>query len=91
MSCCGSKRRRLRQVTPSHKAPKTAEKPRKLGLISDSPVYFQYIGKTSLRLVGPRTRKLYLFNYPGAEIAVDPRDQFALENVSTLKKVIKAS
>ena len=39
-------------------------------------------------MVGPRSRKLYCFNVHGAVIAVDPRDQFALENVSTSKKVI---
>lgn len=86
MSCCGNKRRKLRQASESN---------RDLGNSSrvsaetrdDPPVNFRYIGKSKLRVIGPESRKLYRFNQPGALVAVDPRDQVALTYVPTLRKV----
>jgi hypothetical protein len=76
MSCCGQKRVQARQT------PETRAEP-------DSPPYFQYLGKTSLKVVGPKTRKLYRFDSPGAVIAVDPLDRRALAAVSALRQVRK--
>ncbi len=88
MSCCGNKRRKLRQTTSSNRdlgnsSRISAETKTK----DDTLVNFQYIGKSKLRVIGPRTRKLYRFNQPGALVAVDPRDQVALSYVPTLRKV----
>ena len=89
MSCCGNKRRKLRQTESSIRESGNSSrisvdmKPK-----DDPPVNFKYIGKSKLRVVGPRTRKLYRFNQPGAVVTVDPRDQVALSYVPTLRKVI---
>lgn len=36
--------------------------------------WFRYTGPSSLRVVGPRTGRVYVFGYHGEELAVDPRD-----------------
>ena len=56
----------------------------------DSPAYFQYIGKTGLTVMGPRTRKRYRFDNPGAVVVVDPRDKHALAAVPALREVEKS-
>jgi hypothetical protein len=49
--------------------------------------YFQYLGKTGVTVIAPRTRKRYRFDRTGAVVAVDPRDQRALAAVPTLRQV----
>ena len=51
--------------------------------------HFQYLGKTGLTVIGPRTRKSYRFDHPGAVVAVDPRDMRSLATVSVLRRVSK--
>jgi hypothetical protein len=55
----------------------------------DSPAYFQYLGKRGLTVMGPKTRKVYRFDSPGAVVAVDPKDRRALSAVSALRQVRK--
>jgi hypothetical protein len=55
--------------------------------ISNTLTYFQYIGKKSLMVNGRETRRLYRFRRPGAVVAVDKRDQRALEALPTLRLV----
>jgi len=81
MACCGKKRAQARQNTQTRRVTEPAER--------DSPAYFQYVGKTRLKVVGPKTRKLYRFDSPGAVVAVDPRDRSALSAVSALRQVRK--
>jgi len=54
---------------------------------SNSPPLFQYLGETGLTVMGPRTRKLYRFGYPGAVVAVNLMDKQALAAVSVLRQV----
>jgi len=42
---------------------------------------FQYLGKTGLTVMGPRSGKSYRFDRPGAVVAVDPVDSRALAAV----------
>jgi hypothetical protein len=51
--------------------------------------YFQYLGKTGLTVIGPKTRQQYRFDRHGAIVAVDPRDESALAAVSVLRQVGK--
>jgi hypothetical protein len=53
----------------------------------DAPVYFQYTGRTGMTVIGRETRSRYRFNSPGAVVAVDVRDQFALAAVPNLRQV----
>lgn len=88
MSCCGNKRRKLRQATSSNRVSVNSSRNSIEATTNDNTaINFQYIGKSKLRVIGPRTRNLYRFNQPGALVAVDPRDQFALIHVPTLRKV----
>jgi hypothetical protein len=90
MPCCGKKRARARGKTQTRRAPERTERtvpqPRPE---PDSPPHFQYIGKTGLTLMGPRTRKRYRFDHPGAIVAIDPKDERALQAVSVLRQVAK--
>jgi hypothetical protein len=89
MSCgCGKKRAQLLQTTQASRVLEAGDQtslqhqPER-----DTPIYFQYIGKTGLTVVGPRTRKRYRFDGPGVVVTVDPRDQRALAAVSILRQV----
>ncbi len=88
--CCGKKRAQARKNTQTQQVTKaeekTAPKPKPK---SDSPTYFQYLGQTRLTVMGPRTRKRYRFDQPGAVVAVDPRDRRAMTAVSILRQVEK--
>jgi hypothetical protein len=90
MSCCGKKRAQARRTPQTQRGPtpteKSASQPRPE---RDSTPYFQYIGNTGLTVMGPRTRKRYRFDSPGAVVAADPRDQRALSAVSILRLVRK--
>ena len=74
MSCCGKKRSRARQTTQTRPEP-------------NGPVYFQYVGRAGLTVVGARTHNRYQFDRPGAVVATDPRDWRALVGVPTLRQV----
>lgn len=50
------------------------------------PVVFEYVGRTTLRVVGPATRRDYWFSQPGARVAVDGRDAAGLAAVSQLRR-----
>ncbi len=50
-------------------------------------IYFQYMGKTALRVTGPRSGRRYRFERTGAIVAVDHRDRQALRAVSQLRQV----
>lgn len=90
MSCCGSKRAQLRQAT---QVSQVLEPGKRTSLQHQperhSPVYFRYIGKTRLTVMGPETHIRYRFRSPRAVVAVDPRDQRALAAVPTLRQVRK--
>jgi hypothetical protein len=86
--CCGKKRQQIRQATSAHSVPeRSVRKFKQPKLKSNSQVYFKYLGESKLKVVGPKTRKLYRFNRHGAVVAVDPRDQRALTDVHTLREV----
>jgi len=90
MPCCGKKRLQARQKTQTRRAPEpietTVSQPE-----PQSVAYFQYLGKTGVTVIGPRTRKRYRFGHTGAVIAVDRRDGRALATVSVLRQVRKST
>ena len=90
MPCCGKKRVQSRRKTLTRRATKPAERTVLLPQPEPgSPPHFQYVGKTGLTVMGPRTHKRYRFDRPGAIVVVDPRDERALAAVSILKQVAK--
>lgn len=84
MSCCGEKRAQLLKTTEAGRVLQrekwTSSKHQPTG---NTPVHFQYIGKKKLTVIGRETHRLYRFDRPGAVVALDKRDQHALEAVPT--------
>lgn len=80
MSCCGKQRTmspRPARISPSHpsrpsRAPvhDSSEEPRRI-----HGVFFEYVGRTSLTVIGPKSGKRYRFDNPGAKVEVDLRDR----------------
>lgn len=86
--CCGKKRAEVVQATPAQVAPKPEEKISSQPLLENDPsVYFQYLGKTALTLIGPISRRHYRFANPGAIVKIDPLDRRALTAVTVLRQV----
>jgi hypothetical protein len=81
MSCCGGKRARFR----SDAAERALYVPARPG--TAGRVYFQYLGGRPVRVVGAGTGRAYLFGWPGATVAVDPRDAPSVATVPGLRQV----
>ncbi len=47
-------------------------------------VTFEYVGRSTLRVVGPATQRHYWFGQPGARVVVDARDAEAVAGVPHL-------
>lgn len=77
MSCCGAARRTATGLPH----------PRDERFAAAGAPIFEYIGATSLRVVGGETGREYRFDHPGARRAVDPRDQPSLAQVPKLRRV----
>jgi hypothetical protein len=52
-----------------------------------SRVFFQYVGRTRLTVIGPVTGRAYRFDRPGASLDVDFRDRRSLAVVPNLRQV----
>ena len=48
------------------------------------PVTFEYVGRSTLRVVGPVSRRDYWFGHTGARATVDGRDVPSLDGVPNL-------
>ena len=86
MTCCGQKRAQLVQTSRASQRPEERSLSQPQALRGD-PVYYQYVGKTGLTVIGRETRKIYRFDNPGMVVAVDVRDKRSLEAVPTLRQV----
>ena len=88
MPCCGKKRK---EATRDSQARRKAESAPGTGSVSrpahNSVPSFQYLGKTRVTVIGPRSGKQYYFDRPGAIVTVDPVDSRALTAVTVLRKV----
>lgn len=91
MSCnCGKKRAQPLQTTQASRVLEPGERTSLQHRPEhDTLAYFQYVGKTGLTVIGPKTRKRYRFDNHGAVVAADPRDKRALAAVPTLREVRK--
>jgi hypothetical protein len=88
MSCCGQKRAQFYGTNQTRRTldpvGRVAAKPQKTVYYS---VYFQYLGKTGLTVIGPRTGNRYRFDKPGVIVEVDLMDRLALAIVPNLRQV----
>ena len=88
MMCCGQKRAQLLQTSRDSRTPVPGETSALQHQASGvDPVYFQYVGKTGLTVIGRETHVLYRFDRPGMVVIVDARDKRSLESVPTLRQV----
>lgn len=51
-----------------------------------APITFEYVGRSTLRVVGAVTRKNYWFGQTGARVAVDGRDAASVAGVPQLMR-----
>lgn len=72
MDCCGNLRKQIKNK--ENKAPRP-------------PIIFVYIGRTSLIAIGGATGRRYIFEYPGARVAIDPRDRPSMTTVPVLRQI----
>ena len=88
MPCCGGKREELRTRTMSDETldafqgVSPVQRP-----VSPSAVYFEYLGRTRLTVLGPITGRRYSFEGPGAIVPVDGRDEPSVAAVPNLRRV----
>jgi hypothetical protein len=73
MSCCGQKRRALRDAS---RIPQRVAEP--LAPSPQNPALLQHLGDYALVVRGPVTGQCYLFGARGAALAVDKRDALPL-------------
>jgi hypothetical protein len=73
MSCCG--KGRSRAVIPQS------------GAVRLTAFLFEYVGRTSLTVIGPATRTSYRFVRSGARVMVDGRDRALLATIPVLRQV----
>ena len=88
MSCCGSQRRQLQGIRPSY--PPTSPMPNETFVAPRERrfvVCFEYIGQTSLTVIGGVSGRRYRFERPGIRIIVDPHDRPSLAAVPNLRQV----
>ena len=87
MGCCGQRRQQLRRGVPATRSrEESVDLSSELEAVYPS-VYFQFLGREAVTLVGPISGKRYRFAQYGAVVAVDPRDRRSLEAVRYLTAV----
>lgn len=80
MPCCGNLRKQgMDRQAPYLKPTRVRE--------DSGGVYFKYIGKTGMIVIGPYTGFHYQFLYAGAVVPVDQRDYEALTRVPHLIEI----
>ena len=88
MPCCGGKREELRARTMSHQTLDAFQGATSLPqAVSPGEVYFEYLGRTRLTVLGPITGRRYSFDGPGAIVPVDGRDEPSVAAVPNLRWV----
>lgn len=80
MSCCGQKRMAAATAASPVPAARGTETRR------TALAYFQYTGATAMTVTGGATAVRYRFAYPGAILAVDPRDRPSIARVPHLRQ-----
>jgi len=52
-----------------------------------SSSFFEYTGESAMSVIGPVTGKLYRFDAPGTQVAVDLRDKGSIMAIPHLRRV----
>ena len=91
MSCCGKARAAMGApaifaggTVTSAQAFASAAAPG----VRQSRVFFEYVGRTGLTVIGPASGRRYRFERPGARLEVDLKDRRSLAQVPHLRQVV---
>ena len=85
--CCGKNREQFRSSpNPLGSSSKPALRPHVEPTHKDG-VSFEYVGRTSLIVVGPATGRQYHFEHVGARVSIDPRDRPWVASMRALRQV----
>jgi hypothetical protein len=85
MSCCGQKRRALRNPIDTQTFEPDVISP------TEPPagtIFLEYVGVTAMTVIGPVTGIRYRFGWSGAQVAIDTRDAEPLSSVPHLRRVL---
>jgi hypothetical protein len=85
MSCCGKHRAAGGSVPP--RLPTATTTSSTVRLARQTSVFFEYVGRTGLTVVGPVSGRRYRFDAPGSRVPVDPADKPSLAAVPALRQV----
>jgi hypothetical protein len=83
MACCGQNRQSYYPST-------AAVRPNGFAGVSGGEPILEYIGATSLIVVGAVTGREYRFDRPGARVKVDARDQASVAQAPNLRRIMLA-
>jgi hypothetical protein len=88
MSCCGKKREQFTAGVSdrphSGRPVSHSAMPRQM---LQSRVFFEYVGRTGLTVIGSATGNQYRFERTGTRLEVDLRDRFAMTGVPNLRQL----
>jgi len=86
--CCGKAREQLQQkllgLRPPNPVAAGIQQARPAGNGARS---FEYVGRTSMTVVGGSTGRRYRFERPGARVSIDPRDRPSVASIRALRQV----
>jgi hypothetical protein len=91
VSCCGKMRAAFgapATIAGATAASPPAFAPASAGGFRQSRVFFEYVGRSGLTVVGPATGRRYRFDRPGARLEVDLKDRRSLAGVPHLRQVV---
>lgn len=86
MSCCGKARAAARDAMPAQSP--AVVPPARIPLPIGQTIQFEYVGTSSLTIVGPVTGQRYHFAAPGARLGIDVRDRRYLQNLPRLRQLV---
>lgn len=84
MSCCG--KHRAAGGSPA-RIPTTTNGNSTRPPVRQTSVFFEYVGRTGVTVVGPVSGRRYRFDAPGSRQPVDPADKPSLAAVPALRQV----
>ncbi len=97
--CCGNNRKAMTGTetpspAPTRHRPTSAPasqpsggQPPRSRPVASRMLKYEYIGRTSLTVTSPVTNRRYLFDKPGAQLAVDARDRAIVAAIPVLKLI----
>jgi hypothetical protein len=81
MACCGQSRQTYYASTPT-------VRPGGFAGVGGQTTIFEYIGATSLKVVGSVTGREYRFDRNGARVEIDARDQASVAQAPNLRPIM---